>query len=38
MSKEFVWELEVDNDYKIYKCVVGETEVVTMKAMRKGSS
>lgn len=29
MGKEFVWELEIDNDYKIFKCVVGEKEVVT---------
>lgn len=29
MSKEFVWELEIDNDYKIFKCVVGDKEVVT---------
>lgn len=29
MSKEFVWELEIDNDFKIFKCVVGDTEVVT---------
>lgn len=29
MSKEFVWELEIDDDYKIFKCVVGEKEVVT---------
>lgn len=29
MSKEFVWELEVNNDYKIFKCVVGDKEVVT---------
>ena len=29
MSKEFVWELEVDNDFKIFKCVVGDREVVT---------
>ena len=29
MSKEFVWELEIDNDYKIFKCVVGEKEVTT---------
>lgn len=31
MSKEFVWELEIDNDYKIYKCVVGDKEVVTFE-------
>lgn len=29
MSKEFVWELEIDDDFKIFKCVVGEKEVVT---------
>ena len=29
MSKEFIWELEVDNDFKIFKCVVSDTEVVT---------
>lgn len=29
MSKEFVWELEIDKDFKIYKCVVTDTEVIT---------
>lgn len=29
MSKEFVWELEIDDEYKIFKCVVGDKEVVT---------
>ena len=29
MSKEFVWELEIDDDFKIFKCVVGDKEVVT---------
>ena len=29
MSKEFVWELELEDDYKLFKCVVGDKEVIT---------
>lgn len=29
MSKEFVWNLEIEGEEKIFKCVVHENEVVT---------
>ena len=29
MSKEFVWELEIDDEYRIFRCVVEDTEVIT---------
>lgn len=29
MSKEFVWDIDVDGEIKVWKCVVHETEVVT---------
>lgn len=35
MSKEYVWELEIDDDYKIFKCVVTDTEVITYEGNKE---